>query len=494
MIKFNEFTNNKYPYLRIRKVDIFTSEKRAAIAFYVPEKIYENGFDNALQKDLNKFCQRIAKNFKCEFFFDRMIITEDLCKLNVEEFCLSHYPYISSSISKDCITAEIGDEIKVGLRIEEDVFQVVSKTDFAEKLILYLQETFILPASITFNVVEKGSIEITSTERAQMVKKTVPIMDLTYLCGRQSKNINHPCYIDTIKRASDNASVCGIIDDYVFKELEETEENKKFFKKYMYRMVLNDLTDKITIYFKTNEEDCPLKTYGVGKEVLAKGKIVYSVNLGKFVMYANTIYTCKLDVEKIKEDIKPLPPPDTLKQSAKKYEGTDFLEIQTLEDFDTENNRKEFDCVFLAYNSIAEKKFIPYELTMLKFKKGVCEEVYDTFVKVGNIEGIDPEFKTKVQLARRLSDLVGDILCFTNGLPLICVDPQTVVSEINALGKPQRYVYEPEFFDADKIGMKVSKGEADLRKNLKNNGIVVKGERSYDLAIAMAKLYIKTKK
>jgi|GEM_PF-6807943 len=492
--RFNEFTDNKYPYLRVKKVDIFNYEKRANIYFYIPEKIYENGFDNSLQKDLAKFCQKIARNMKCEFFFERLILSEELCKENVEEFFISRYPFISSSITKDCIKVEISDNITIDLTIEEDVFDVIEQTDFSEKLILFIQETYIYPTQINYNIVKKGDIKIDLSEELGVVsKKTVPIKSFEYLCGINSKQVNYPLFSDSILRASDNASVCGLIDDVRIKENEETEENKSYFKKYAYRLVLNDLAGTFTVYFKTNDDQCPLKDYGVGKEILAKGKIVYSVNLGKYVMYAKSIYKCELDVEKIKDALKPLPPPEKLKIPSTKYSGSDFITEQTLDDFKREDQDKDFDCVIMAYNSLSSD-FIPWEITMLSFVNGKCDEVYDTFLRVSNLDAIEPEFKPKVNLSKRFADIIGDIICFTKGRQIVCQNPQKVLDTIKPLAKAQRYEFEPELIDADKLGMKVSKGEADLRKNLKNNGIVVKGERSYDLAIAIAKLYLKVKK
>ncbi|MBQ7652927.1 MAG: hypothetical protein IJS93_00960 [Clostridia bacterium] len=494
LIRFNEATNNKYSYLRIKRVDIFKSERKACIYFYVPEKIYERGFDNTVQKELGKFCQKIARNMKCEFYFERLLVSESICKENVEEFCLSRYPFLTSSINADCIKVEIRDEIKVFITIEEDVFNVIEQSDFAEKLVYYLQETYILPTSIEFNVVKKGVIKIETEELGVKTKKTVPIKGFEYLCGVNAKTINFPVFIDSVKRAADNATICGVVDEYHFKENEKPEDENKFYRKYSYRLVLNDLTEKMTVYFSTNDEKCPLKDVTVGKEILARGKILYSVIKGAFVMYAKSVYTCKLDVEKIKEAIKPLPPPETMEKEPEPYVGGDFLLEQRLEDLDKEYEPKEFDAVFFAYNLVNPKSFSPWEITMLSFEKGKCKEVYNTFVRTSNIEAIDPEFKAKVNVAKRLSDLVGDILCFTKGKQFICQNPSFVVPEIAALCKPQRYEFAPEAFDADKIGMKVSKGEQDLRKNLKLHGIALKSERTYDLAIAMAKLYLKVLK
>ena len=436
IVRFNEFTNNKYSYLRVKRVDLFKSERKACIYFYVPEKIYERGFDNTVQKELGKFCQKVAKNLHCEFYFERLIISEKQCKESVKEYCLERYPFLTSSISSDCLKIEIGDSIKMSLTVEKDVFAVIENGDFAEKLITFVQESYILPVELTFNVVENGEIKIENEkEFAVKTKKTVPIKKFEYLCGVNSASVNYPLFIDSIKRASDNASVCGIVDDWFFKENKEEENDKKYFKKYSYRFVLNDLTEKITVYFSTNDEKCPLKNYGVGKELFARGKIVYSVHSGKYVMYAKSVYVCELDVEKIKEAIKPLPPPERLSKAARKYEGGDFLQEQRLEDLDKEFKPKEFDAVFFAYNSLSQKTFSPWEITMLSFEKGKCTEVYETFVKVSNLDSIDPEFKGKVNVAKRLSDVVPDILCFTKGKSFICQNPSLVVPEIAALLK-----------------------------------------------------------
>lgn len=203
-----------------------------------------------------------------------------------------------------------------------------------------------------------------------------------------------------------------------------------------------------------------------------------------------------MDNEKIQDDLQPLPPPSELRIPSIPYKGNDFYVAQSFDDIlNGVEKKSSFSGVFFAYRNANKKSFSPWSITMLSFEDGVCKDVYSTFVRVYNTEEIDSEFKAKVVKAPRLAEIVPDILCFANKKLFICQNAIDVIKEIQTLAKPQRYTFEPEFLEANKIGAtKGAKGEPDLMKSLKDHAVVVEGEDSYPLAIAMARLYLMTKK
>lgn len=493
---FDEFTGGKYPYLRIKKVELYEYERRACIYFMIPENKYEN-FDNNVIKDLNKYMQKVAKGYQSEFYFERIVLTEDIVLEHIKSLLDSAYPFISASISDKCIKASLGNEINVELTLEEDVYNVAIKSELSKKLILSVEDTFAQTCFLTYKVVEKGAISIKERKEDRIVsKRKVPLITWKYLYGIRSTYQPEPSFIDTLSKPQDNACVCGNVVDVKKNEYEKRPDSQFKYYRYLYRIRINDHTGELVVSYKTNDNECPLDKVTPGFGLAFRGRLVYSERTDSLVMYAKTIYTCTLDNEKIKDDLKPLPPPSELRIPSIPYKGNDFYVAQSFDDILNGVERKSsFSGVFFAYRNANKKSFSPWSITMLSFEDGVCKEVYSTFVRVYNTEEIDSEFKAKVVKAPRLAEIVPDILCFTKNKLFICQNAIEVIKEIQALAKPQRYTFEPEFLEGNKIGStKGAKGEPDLMKSLKDHSVVVEGEDSYPLAIAMARLYLMTKK
>lgn len=494
--QFDEFTSGKYPYLRIKKVELYEFERKASIHFMIPENKYEC-FDNNIIKDLNRFMQKIAKGYSSEFYFERIVLTENLVLEHIKGFLDSEYPFISASITDNCISVSITSEINILLTLEEDVYNVACKSELSKKLILSVEDTFAQVCLLTYKVVEKGVLGLKERSEARSLsKKKVPIINWKYLLGIRSNYQLEPVFIDSISKPQDNACICGNVVEVRKNEYEKKPDSQFKYYRYFYRIRINDHTGEMVVSYKTNDDKCPLDGIKQGCALAFRGRIVYSEKTDSLTMYAKSIYRCILDNQRIVEDLKPLPPPEELKYPSKPYCGNDFYVAQTFDDILNGTNKTlDFNGVFFAYRNAQKKRFSPWSITMLKFEKGACKEVYSTFVKVYDTEEIDSEFKGKVTKAPRLVELIPDILCFTKDRLFVCQDAINVIKELQALAKPQRYSFEPEFIEANKIGVgKGFKGEADLIKNLKDHSIVVEGEDSYPLAIAMAKLYLKTKK
>lgn len=493
--QFDEFTGGKYPYLRIKKVELYEFEKKAVLHFMIPENKYER-FDNSLIKDLNRFMQKIAKGYTSEFYFERIVLTEEIVLDHVKALLDSEYPFISASITEKCINVNLTNDINIELVLEEDVYNVAYKSELSKKLILSVEDTFAQICYLTYKVVEKGAIDIKDRTDSKIVsKKRVPLITWKYLFGIRSNQLD-PIFLDMITKPQDNACVCGNVVDIKKNEYEKRPDSQFKYYRYLYRIKISDHTGEMVVSYKTNDDKCPLNNISVGFGLAFKGRIVYSERTDSLIMYAKTIFTCTLDNQKIQDDLKPLPPPEKLKYPSKPYSGNDFYIAQTFDDILNGTAKMlSFDGVFFAYRNAHKKSFSPWSITMLNFENGVCKDVYSTFVKVYDTEEIDSEYKAKVIKAPRLAELVPDILCFTRNKLFICQDAMNVIKEIQTLAKPQRYSFEPEFLEANKVGTaKGFKGEADLMKNLKDHSIVIEGEDSYPLAIAMAKLYLKTKK
>lgn len=494
LVKFNAFTKNKYDYLRLKKVEYFEFGKIAKLHFAIPEEIYENGFDNSVITELKRFCQKIASGYKCEFFFEKLIVSEELVSSFVCELLATECPFLASSINADCVGVRIEDKIDVEIKIEKDVFDLIDGAPFVKNLVNEIEENFGLPTYITFSLVPIGEIKVKENEKKIVSKTSVPYESFEYLCGIRSKGVNKPVFIDSIAKQSENASITGFVTS-IDKRVYEKDENSpyKYFK-YNYRIRLNDYSGEFTAYYKTNDENCPLNEINAGESLLLAGRIYYSDKMGKLLMSTKTICRIALNVEKIKETLKPKPIPDVLKYPSEKYSGQDFLVKQTLFDYDDEKTNEDMNCVFFTYKSVG-KDFTPWEFCLLSFTAGHADSVYSKFVKVSNVERVDLEYRAKVTTAKRLAEYVPDILCFCKNKTVYCKNIEAVYKEIKEIAKAQHMEFEMDLQEADKLGAKNGlKFEPTFERMLKENSITVLGNTSYDYAIAMAQLYLKVKK
>lgn len=494
LIRFNEFTKNKYNYLRLKKVEFYEIDSIAKLYFVIPEDIYENGFDNSVIKELKRFCAKVSGKYKCEFFFERLVISEDIVKTHLLEILATECPFLASSINKECVSISVDEKIDVYITIEQDVYDLIDGAPFLNKIIDNLEESFGLQAYITFNLVPVGDIVIEKTESQIVSRSFVPYRSFEYLCGFNAKSANKPIFLEGIHKAMESTAICGRVSN-IEKRTYEKDPNSKFkYYRYNYRMTLFDYSGTITAYFKTNDENCQLNYVKDGDQLMIQGRIAYSDRLGKFVMYSKTIYTIELDIDGIQDILRPKPAPDTLKYPSIKYEGQDFIEKKDLFNYEDNSSNTDMNCVFITYRSI-NKGFAPWELCMLSFKNGVPDQVYNVYIKVANVEVVDFEYRAKVLSGKRLADYVPDILCFCKNKVVYCKNADIVSKELENIAKAQHTEYKLDMQEANKLGAKNGqKFDPLFERMLKEYGIQVFGTTSYDYAIAMAQLYLKVKK
>ncbi len=495
LIDFNKFTKNKYSYLRLKKVEFYEYEKTAKLYFLIPADIYENVFDNAVFGDLRKFCAKIAPSYKCSFFFDQLVVTEDIVKEYLLELLATNYPFLAVSINKDCISVVIIDNIQIALTIERDICSLIEKSDVLKNIVLNIEDEFGLDTYITINVVDVGEIKVEKSEQRIVSKCYVPFVKFDFLCGKSLKYANKPVFIDSINKPYELQAVCGIVKSIEKRIFEKDPESTFKYYRYNYRIKISDFSGEMTCYFKSNEDDCKLNDITEGMQIMLSGKIGFSERTGSYQMYAKSIYTIELDKEKIDDMLKPLPVPDTLKYPSRKYDGNDFIMSQSLFDIAENNSAKlDFNCVFMSYKSV-NKTFSPWEICLLSFENGRCKEVYETFVKVSSLDKVDVEYKAKVAGAKRFAEYVPDILCFCNGKTLFCKDADEVAKHISSMAKAQHYEFNIEVQDSNKLGMKNGqKFEPTFERMLKEYSITLTDDSCYASCIAMAKLYMKVKK
>lgn len=495
LVDFNKYTKNKYDYLRLKKVEFFEYEKSAKLYFLIPAEIYQNVFDNAIFSDLKKFCAKIAPSYRCSFFFDQLVITDDIVKDYLLELLATNYPFLAVSIDKSCIEVSINDNIQISLTIERDICGLIEKSEVIKNIVLNLEDQFGLDTFITITVVDVGELKIEKSEQKIVSKSIVPFVKFDFLCGKPLKYVNKPVFIDSISKPHDILSVCGIVKIIEKREFERDPESKFKYYKYNYRIKISDFSGEMTCYFKSNDENCELNNITQCMEIMLCGKIGFSERTRFYQMYATSIFTIELDKDKIEEMLKPMPVPDTLKYPSREYEGNDFVISQTLFDISAgETQKLDFNCVFMTYKSV-NKSFSPWVICLISFENGRCKEVYETFVKVSDLDKIDVEYKSKVRGAKRFAEFVPDILCFCKGKTLYCKDADEVQKMLSSIAKAQHYEFNIEVQEANKLGAKNGqKFEPTFERMLKEYSITLTDDSCYASCIGMAKLFLKVKK
>lgn len=495
LVDFNAYTKNRYSYLRLKKVELFEYEKKANLYFLIPAEIYENVFDNAVFSDLKKFCAKIAPSYKCSFFFDQLVITESIVKEFLAELLATNFPFLAVSINKSCIDVSINDNIQIELVVERDISTILERSEAVKKIILTLEDEFGLETFITIKSVEVGEIKIEQSEQKIVSKTAVPFFDYEFLCGSPLKYVVKPVFIDSVNKTYELQSVCGIVKSIEKRTFERDPQSNFKYYKYNYRIKITDFSGEMTCYFKSNDDNCKLNEIAQGDEIMLCGKVGFSERTGAYQTYAKSVYKISLDKEKIKDSLKPLPVPQTLKYSSRKYDGNDFVISQNLFDLaEGDNSKFDFNCVFMSYKSVS-KSFAPWEICLLSFENGHCKEVYETFVKVSNLDKIDVEFKAKVMGAKRFAEFVPDILCFCNGKTLYVKEAEDVQRLISSIAKAQHYDFNIEVQEANKLGVKNGqKFEPSFERMLKEYSITLNDDSCYASCVAMAKLFMKVKK
>ncbi|GEM_PF-3249370 len=445
----NEF-DGKYSYLRLGKVDISPSDKRANIVFLMPEDVFDYSFNS---KDVECIKETVKKalggaySVYCKF--EKIIVTEENFKSSFIEFMEKFFPLISANTDFSRVKVRIEDKLYVDFPIAENLHRYMETVSFENRLKSFISEKFAFESEITFNIVADDDLEIKNeTVARQRYGRTVQVTNKKSIFGKESELLSPAVHIATLKGEGQDVVCCGKVSflKYYTRDESKRVEGKRFYTHY-YTFSISDTTGFLNVFVNIDGE-IPLLQNGV--DVVCRGRVNSRDDKSSFSMYARSIALCTVPYALIHEQTKPLSPPEHYTVlEPKQYEEEIYSQIR----FDMGDPIQKSaspsvaPTVTVAIRAIkTERAFVPYEIAMVSLEGSKIREYVHSYLKVAFTEKSDRAAfaNEKGYASPRLSTIIPDLIKFASGKILVAVNPQFVLDLLNQTAKPLRYLFDNE--------------------------------------------------
>lgn len=489
---FYEYTEGACDYLRIKNVELISSSMTANVHIFVREDMYDN-FDNKVIKQLQQFFRSIVKQYKVNFTFERLIVSESVVREELMQFLLGNFPFVTSNIRLDSIELELDEDIHVTLFLPTRVMKYALDNDFVNKVSEYLTDRFMCKAHINMELTDE-IIEESESATSPTIARRIRCTDVKYLVGTRSPEPSTATLLEFVKEAQDNILVLGTVRNVQEKHYEtqraEDVKNKRTFYPYRYIITLDDTTDTIKVIYKAKESLAVLKT--PPPVLVVRGRVFYSEDRGEYAVFAKTIYSCNVDFQALKESRKPLPVPAQYRYQPLPVTVKERMTQMSLDEEIAPAKTLVGNIVFAWAMSTSTDGLVPYEISFLKVKDGVPTDHYTSYVFCRDVLAVDTRFKAYVSSAPRLGELTPDIVKFLDKSLVVAFDATTLQTLLTDAAKALHYKLDAEFWDASQLNKKIKDKESFL-KQLAPYNIVPEDDTAYEYAYSLYLLYLEIK-
>lgn len=491
---FLQFSQGKYDYLRVKKVDIIESTRTVHVYFYVREDIYDAGLSGQLNKDLTSFFRRIIKNYTFKYFYERLIVSADLVHSVLADYIHTQYPFVAANIQMETVEVEVlAERIDCTLYMPTGILAYARGNEFIDALKQEISDSFLMPCTVHAELTDVEVAEEEIESRTYRTSQSIKVMDPLYVCGVKAQPAKTPVMISSVKEAADRAVICGRIRDVRCKEYDpnSAKEGRRFYR-YHYTFKLDDTTGSMRVLFNTNDAACPLKDITSG-EYMVRGRVFYSEYSNAFNLAAKSVFSCKIDFDDLKERMKPLAVPDSYRIEPQPLDGVEESVQLSLDGlFDDVGRHLEGTYVFMYADSIAKDKFLPYRISFVRTEDGKAVSHYTQFVYNKDVINVDAEMKSQVTTAKRLVEMIPDLVRYLHNATFVALDMPTVQQELMQLAEALHYHFECNFVDASLL-LKKGKDRVSFTSALRSRKISLVEDSAFGKAYALFQLFLQMK-
>lgn len=460
--KFNEITDNKFDYLKLKNGQYILDESVLVITLTYPEtreyevmgarEIIENAAKKVFGADVPNLEIKLRKSH-----FDREFFLKDM------KVFLKQFPMLYSMLSDDAITTEISDDkITVIFRLSEAICNYCREKSAGSKIDTYLKNNYCENIALKFVNAEddiSGSIE--DFEREMEDEKSKFTLDNVSL-GRviQPQNVEEfigkiiydkAKYIEDVCKVSDSEVLCGQVVG--LKECSKKDDPSRKFYKFM----LKDFTREIgCLYFPSESTKNQITLLKEGKEIVARGKVMEdNYRKGSFTFWLKDISFCTLPkdfkVNRLRRRVDDeyhivFPQPHVEVKQANLF---DIVEREPVPEF---LKGKTF-CVFdLETTGFAPENDKIIEIGAVRIVDGVLTDTFNTYVdpkmpipeKITSLTGIRD---SDVIGQPVIDDVMPDFYKYSDNTILVGQNVQFDYGFISVNGARQNIYFENEMMD-----------------------------------------------
>ena len=456
----NSATDNKYNYLRLNKLDIFSGAKKAIVSLLVPGHIFDKEFTDSVREEIIRAVRtQIPDSFTTEVIFKKAYIDTEVLKSAVINCLTEFHPSASTQIKEDDIKAEEDDDYLITINCPANIHNYLNETRFIEKLDSYLSRNFCndFDYRLTVKSDNQPSKEFgyDNREVSIIIPDEIIVSDLRQIIGKPIKK--YPKFIRNSFRDITFAVICGKINNLAKKVSKNGNE--------FYSFSLDDTTERmLCLYFSKTAKVTLSESLRDGDEVVLAGSVKADSGNRGFTFWVNDICACVIDWDTTKDNT-------VYKGESKNYmtiEPRPYIiseQMNLLEETVNSEYLKDKDFVIFDLETTGidtEARII--EIAAIKIRNGEMIEEFSTFVnpcinisaEITKLTGI---CDADVADAPRINEVIGDFYKFTRGATLVAHNTPFDMAYIKREGKANKYnFFEDNTMDTLELARKYVSG------------------------------------
>lgn len=445
----NEAFQGEYAFLRLGSVQISPNDKTIHVTFLLPEDKFNYSFRSAdIEKIENAVKEAVEGEYKVVCKFQKIILSEEVFKNALIEHMEKYFPLIAANIDYSKLTITIGDEVIIHITVEENIYNYMPTVSFEKRIREFAENKYVVQVRFEYDVLpDEIRTKRFESNQANRYGKTVQVTDKKVIFGKESDLLSPAVHISTLRGDGQDAICCGKVKFLRYNTRDESKkkEGKRFYKNY-YTFSISDHTGFLNVFINLNGE-IPLLQDGV--DVICRGRVNLRDDMTSYGMYARAVALCTIPYEVIREQTKPLAPPEEYSLlKPQPYEEQVYAQLSL-----TASVKQDAAPVFIeptvavSIRSIkTDRNYVPYEVAMCHIEGDKIVSYVHTYLKVAFTEKSERAqyANAKGYASPRLSSIIPDLIKYTEGKTLVAVNPKYMLDLLNETAVPLRYRFTNE--------------------------------------------------
>ena len=303
LIEFNNISNNKYDYLRLKSVSANDEYNRLNIIFYVPYDIYfdKSKFSEEEKGEIFDICTKIIpEDINIKIDFDVIQVIPDTVKRFIAEYIRKNYYKALEDryIQKD-IKVVIKDAVSIWIPVDTSIYSFCINKGLKENIEEYLNSKYNLPNFVYFTQVDiPHEIKERRIEKNKYIDDGIVVMTKGYrILGHTVSSF--PKYISKYTTPREGVAICGKV---ISLEKKVSSGGKLYFK-----FELQDPTGKMScMYFSRSKvkegkdiskSKSSFEHVKLNDEIFVAGNLIKDQRSNTIKMFVDSVYTCEIDEE-----------------------------------------------------------------------------------------------------------------------------------------------------------------------------------------------------
>ena len=443
----NEKFQGEYSFLRLGQVDVSTTENTATITFLMPEEIYDHSFSpDDIDKIKGAVSEALDKRYNITFKFQKIILTEELFKNAMIEYMERYFPLIAANIDYARLRIFVGQNLLIRMAVQQNIYTYMPTVSFEQRIKEFAESKYVVKATFEYEILpDEIRTRAFEANQANRYGKTVQVSDIQVLFGKAIDLVRPAQHISTLRGDGQDVICCGKVKFLKHNTRPDSakKEGKRFYRNY-YTFSISDTTGFLNIFINLDGEIPLLKD---GADVVCRGRVNLREDRSTYGMYAKAVALCTIPYDVIREQTKPLSPPEEYSLLIPHaYEDEEYSQLS----LDGGAPKAEVPPVFLeptvtvSIKTIeTERAKVPYEVAMCHVEGNAIVSYVHTYLKGAFTEQTESAqyANSKGYSSPRFSSVIPDLVKFAEGKTLVAVDPKSTLAILNGAARPLRYYF-----------------------------------------------------